>query len=123
MHHSQPSAPEGGQEPGGSEQPFLAQPPCLMAGPWGPHHNRPLVLLAELSSELPQAASLIGVSKDCLTLMGCRGNSQANRWQLLGRHTYPAHPTVMAAITWLTPCGSVLPPPASPVFPLTLLQR
>lgn len=112
MHHSQPSAPEGGQEPGGSEQPFLAQPPCLMAGPWGRHHNCPLVLLAELSSELPQAASLIGVSKDCLTLMGCRGNSQANRWQLLGGHTYPAHPTVMAAITWLTPCGSALPPPA-----------
>lgn len=55
VQHSQPSAPIGRQELGGSEQPFLVQPPCLMEGPWGPHHNHPLVLPVELSSELPEA--------------------------------------------------------------------
>lgn len=103
MHHSQHSAPEGGQELGESEQPFLPQPPHLMAGPWGPHHDPPLVLQMELSSEQPQAASLTGVSRDYLTLMGCCGNSQASCWLLLGWCTYTAHPTVMVASTWLTP--------------------
>lgn len=105
MHHSQPSAPEGGQELGGSQQPFLAQPPCLMAGPWGPHHDPPLVLPCCRQSS-PQSCPrphLVGVSRDYLTLMGCRGNPQANRWLLMGWHTYPAHPSVMAASTWLIP--------------------
>ena len=84
VHHSQPSAPEGGQELGGSQQPFLAQPPCLMA--WGPHHDPPLVLPCCRQSS-PQSCPrphLVGVSRDYLTLMGCRGNPQANRWLLMG---------------------------------------
>lgn len=67
----QPAQRSWEQAGGGSEQPFLARPPCL--GALGFPTSCSLVLPAELSSELSQAASLTRVSRDYLTLMGAVG--------------------------------------------------